>query len=160
MGGNTKLKGLRNWAFVQRNMFPGQGNDSNKVFIFKMSEVGPNSGVDLVSRMQPGSNFKLAWMMYDHIKCISSWTTMACHVYDSTYQHVMTIACDNFQFEDKDAQVVFLKNFNHVMARHGVPNPHFKGFIADSAHVNWNVVRIVYGSSVLLQIITVCKTIV
>ena len=29
-------------------MFLGQGNDFDKVFIFKMSEIGPNSGVDLV----------------------------------------------------------------------------------------------------------------
>ena len=47
----TKLRGLSNWAFVQRNMFPGQGNDSDKVFVFKMLELGPGSGVDLVKRM-------------------------------------------------------------------------------------------------------------
>ena len=43
----TKLRGLSNWAFVQRNMFLRQGDDSNKIFIFKMSKVGPGSGVDL-----------------------------------------------------------------------------------------------------------------
>jgi hypothetical protein len=32
------------------------------------------------------------------------------------------------------------------MARHGIPYPTFKGFMADSAQTNWNVVRIVYGS--------------
>jgi hypothetical protein len=25
--------------------------------------------------------------------------------------------------------------------------PNFKGFIVDSAHVNWNVVKVVYGSN-------------
>jgi hypothetical protein len=40
--------GVSNWAYVQRNMFRGQGDDSDKVFIFKMSEVGPGCGVDLV----------------------------------------------------------------------------------------------------------------
>ncbi len=28
----------------------------------------------------------------------------------------------------------------------GVPNPNFKGFMVDNAQVNWNIVRIVYGS--------------
>ena len=60
MDGITKLRGLSNWAYVQRNMFPGQGDDSNKVFIFKMSEVGSGSGVDLVVRMQPSGDLELA----------------------------------------------------------------------------------------------------
>jgi hypothetical protein len=54
MDGITMLRGCSNWLYVQENMFPGQGSDSNKVFLFKMSEVGPSSGVDLVKRMQPG----------------------------------------------------------------------------------------------------------
>jgi hypothetical protein len=66
-------------------MFPSQGSDSNKVFVFKMSEVGPGTGVDLVKRMQPGGDLEDAWMMFDHVKRIKKWTTMACHVYDSTY---------------------------------------------------------------------------
>ena len=60
MDGITKLRGLSNCTYVQRNMFPGQGNDSDKVFIFKMSEVGPGSGVNLVAWMQPGGDLKLA----------------------------------------------------------------------------------------------------
>jgi len=32
------------------------------------------------------------------------------------------------------------------MANNGVPNPNFKGFMADKAHANWNVIRIIYGS--------------
>ena len=32
------------------------------------------------------------------------------------------------------------------MARYGVPNPVFKGFMVDSAQANWNAVKIVYGS--------------
>ena len=58
----------------------------------------------------------------------------------------MTISCSDFQSEDKDAQVLFWQNLNHVMARHGIPHPTFIGFMADSAQANWNVVRIVYGS--------------
>ena len=60
MDGITKLRGLSNWAYIQRNMFPGQGNDSEKVFIFKMSEISSGSGVDLVRRMQPGGDLEHA----------------------------------------------------------------------------------------------------
>jgi hypothetical protein len=35
---------------------------------------------------------------------------------------------------------------NQVMFRLGFTNPNFKGFMADSAHANYNVVCIVYGS--------------
>ena len=112
----TKLRGLTNWAFVQQNMFLGKGDESDKVFIIKMFEVGPDSGVDLVTQLQPGSNLEHAWLMSNHVKCIHGWTTMACYVYDSTYQPVMTIACCHFQSKDKDAQMIFWKNLNHVMA--------------------------------------------
>ena len=64
MDGITKLRGLSNWAYVQQNMFPGQGDDFDKVFIFKMSEVGPGSGVDLVKRMQPSGNLEHVWSMF------------------------------------------------------------------------------------------------
>ena len=100
-------------------------NDSDKVFIFKMSEVGPGSGVDLVARMQLGGDLQLAWIMFDHVKRVINWTTMACHVYDFTYQRVMTSACCDFQSKDKDAQIIFWKNLNHVMTRHGIPSPQF-----------------------------------
>ena len=83
-------------TFVERSMFLGQGDDSNKVFIFKMSEVGPGSGVHLVTWMQASSNLEYAWIMSDHIKRVNGWTTLVCHVYDSTYQRVMTIACCDF----------------------------------------------------------------
>jgi hypothetical protein len=49
-------------------MFPGQGSDFDKVFVFKMSEVGPGSGVDLVKWMQPSGDLEDAWMMFDHVK--------------------------------------------------------------------------------------------
>ena len=38
----TRLRGLSNWAFVQINMFPGQGSELDKVYVYKMSEVGPS----------------------------------------------------------------------------------------------------------------------
>ena len=118
-------------------MFPGQGDDSEKVFIFK---IGLGSGVELVRQMQSGGDLEHAWIMFDHVKHIINWTTMVCHVYDATYQCIMTIACYDFQSEDKDAQIIFWKNLNHVMARHGVPLLQFQGFMADSAQANWNAV--------------------
>jgi hypothetical protein len=136
MDGITMLRGCSNWLYVQENMFPGQGTDFDKVFVFKMSEVDPSSGVDLVKRMQPGSDLEDAWMMFDHVKRIKKWTTMACHVYDSTYYRLMTIAVCNMQSEDTTAQSVLWKNFNVVLTRHGVPEPKFKGFMADSAQAN------------------------
>jgi hypothetical protein len=45
MDGITMLKGCSNWTYVQENMFPGQGSDSDKVFVFKMFEVGPSSAM-------------------------------------------------------------------------------------------------------------------
>ena len=142
----AKLQGVSNWAYVQRNQFPRHGDDTNKVFNFKMSEVGHGSGVDLVRRMQPGGDLENAWMISDHVKRVKKCTTTAAHVYDETYQRVMTISCCDFQLEDKDAQVFFRQYLNHVMARHDIPHPTFIGFMGDIAQINWNVIRIVYGS--------------
>jgi hypothetical protein len=96
--------------------------------------------------MQPGGDLENAWMMSNHVKWIKGWTTMAAHMYDGTYQRVMTIACCDFQSEDNDAQVFFSLNLNHVMARHGIPHATFISSMADSVQANWNIVRIVYGS--------------
>ena len=97
MDGIANLRGVSTWAYVQHNEFPGQGDETDKVFVFKMSEVGPESGVDLVRRMQPGRDLEHAWIMSDYVKRVAKWTTMVCHVYDGTYQRVMTIACCDFQ---------------------------------------------------------------
>jgi ribosome biogenesis protein Nip4 len=51
MDGIAKLRGVSNWAYVQRNQFLRQSDDADKVFVFKMSEVGLGSGVDLVRQM-------------------------------------------------------------------------------------------------------------
>jgi hypothetical protein len=61
---------------------------------------------------------------------------MACHVYDSRYCKVLTIACCDMQSEDGAAQILFWENLNAVMAENGVPNVNFKGFMADSAQAN------------------------
>jgi hypothetical protein len=143
----TMLRGCSHWPYVRKNMFPGQGFDSDKMFLFKMSEVmGPGSGVDLVKYMQPGGDLQDAWIMFDHVKHVKKWTTMACHVYDSTYYRVMTIAICDMQSEDAAAQSVLCKNLNVVVAKHGITQPKFNGFMANSAQANWNAVQIIYGS--------------
>jgi hypothetical protein len=79
--------------YIQGNVFPGQGKD--KVYVFKMLEDGPGSGVDLVKRMHPRGDLEKAWLMFDHVKRVLEWTTMAYHVYGATNCKVMTIAvCD------------------------------------------------------------------
>jgi hypothetical protein len=58
----------------------------------------------------------------------------------------MTIAVCVLQSEDAAAQSVLLKKLNVVVAKHGVSEPKFKGFMADSAQANWNAVWVIYGS--------------
>ena len=55
----------------------------------------------------------------------------------------MTIAICDMQSEDIEVQVQFWRSLNVVMTGHGVENPNFKGFMADSAMANWKDVRIV-----------------
>jgi hypothetical protein len=60
-----------------------------------MSIDGATFGFDLVWQMQLGDNLQNAWMMFDHIKHVQGWMTMACHVYNPVYCKVMTIVvCD------------------------------------------------------------------
>jgi hypothetical protein len=100
----------------------------------------------LVKRMQPGGDLEDAYIMFDHIKRVKNWTTIACHVYDSAYCRVMTIAVCDMQLEDAAAQMVLWRNLKDVMARHGILEPKFKEFMADNAQTNWNAIRVIYGS--------------
>ena len=72
MDGITKLKGHSNWSYVQKNMFSGQGDDSNKIFIFKMSKVGPGSRVNLVAQMQCDGDVELVWIMFEYVKRVTN----------------------------------------------------------------------------------------
>jgi hypothetical protein len=38
------------------------------MFIFKMSEVGPGSGMHLVKQMQPDGDLEDAWIIFNHVK--------------------------------------------------------------------------------------------
>ena len=138
------MKRESKFEFIHDSVFPGQ--EKEKVYMFKMLTKGPGSGVDLVRRMQPPGDLQNAWVMFDHMKRVKDWTTMACHVYDTEYKKVMTIAMCDMQSENTEVQVQFWRSLNAIMHRHRVENPNFKGFMADSAMANWNAVYIVYGS--------------
>ena len=59
--------------------------------------------------------------MFDHVKHVKHWTTMACHVYDSAYYWIMTVAICDMQSEDATAQILLWKNLNAVMAKARYP---------------------------------------
>ena len=71
---------------------------------------------------------------------------MACHVYNSKYCKVMTIALCDMQSEDATAQTLFWENLNIVMEENGHEKPNFKGFMVDSTGANWHAVWKVYGN--------------
>ncbi len=101
-----------------------------------MSVDLPGSGVDLVKRMHEGGDMENSWIMFDHVKRLKDWTTLACHVYDSKYCKVLTIACCDMQFEDGVAQTFLWENLNSFMLENKVSKVNFKGFMDDSAHAN------------------------
>ena len=82
-----KLKRECTYDFFQGSRFPGQGKEGEKCFVFKMSTVGPSSGVDLVNRMRRTGtgDLRYAWIQFDHMRRVMDWVTMGCHVYDPRY---------------------------------------------------------------------------
>jgi hypothetical protein len=118
------MKTFTTIEYIHANVFPGQGKD--KVYVFKMLEDKPGSGVDLVKRMDPGGDLENAWLMFDHVKRVKEWTTMACHVYDAAYCKVMTIAVCDMQLEDTKAQCIMWRKLNDLMAKNGVENTNSK----------------------------------
>jgi hypothetical protein len=75
------LKDHSSFKYVHGRRFLGQSKD--KIFVFKMPVDLPESGVDLVKRMQVGGDMENSWLMFDHVKRLKDWTTLACHVYDN-----------------------------------------------------------------------------
>jgi hypothetical protein len=74
-----------------------------------------------------------AWMMFDHVKHVQGWTTMAYHVYDMVYCKVMTIVVCDMQFEDMEAQCILWRKLNVLIEKKGQGMHIFNGFIVDSA---------------------------
>ena len=139
-----KLKRGSRYDFIHGSCFPGQG--SNLAYIFKMSTVGPGSGVDLVRRMQKGGNLQSEFIIFDHVKRVLFWTTLGAHVYDLVHCKVMTICVCDMKSEMADHQKQMWMSLIAVMEKHGVKDVNFAGFMADSAQANFNVVREVFGS--------------
>jgi hypothetical protein len=113
-------------------------------FLFKMLLYGLASKVNLVRCMQFGGDLLNCWLMFEHVKRVQEWTTMACHVYDPMYCKLFTIAICDMQSESTKVQCVMWTKLNQVMLRFGFANPNSKGFMVDSAQANWNVVHIMY----------------
>lgn len=67
--------------------------------------------------------------MFDHCKCVSNWTTMACHVYDLNYVRVMIIVMCDMWLKDVESQVLIWRALVKVMKANSVDMPQFKGFI-------------------------------
>lgn len=86
------------FEFIHDSVFPRQGKE--KVYLFKMLTAGSESGVDLVKCMQPRGDLQNVSMIFDHVKQVKDWTTMACYVYDIGYKKVMIIATCDMQSED------------------------------------------------------------
>jgi hypothetical protein len=99
--------------------------------------------------MQHVRDLQNAWIIFDHVKRVASWTTMVCHVYDLAYCKVLTIAVCDMQFEDIEAQRLMWTKFNETMLKHKFPKPNFKGFMDDNPQANWNMIKIVYGFGTL-----------
>ena len=124
--------------YIHGNIFPGQ--EKKKLYVFKMLEDGPRSGVDLVKCMQPGGDLENAWLIFEHIKRVKEWTTMACHMYIVAYCKVMTITICNMQSKDTKVQYIMWRELNNLMAKNSIEKTNFKGFMVDSALANWNAI--------------------
>ena len=93
------------YNYVHSSIFPWQSK--NQVFVFKLFIDLPGSGVDLVKCMQVSSDMENLWIMFDHVKRLKHWTTLACHVYDTKYCKVLTIFYYDMQQEDGAAHTLF-----------------------------------------------------
>jgi hypothetical protein len=78
------LKVNNGYCYIQDNCFPRQ-QTKEKLFLFKMFMRGDGSGYDLVKWMEPRGDLQTTLIMFDRVKHVEGWTTLACHVYDSFY---------------------------------------------------------------------------
>jgi 6-phosphofructokinase len=67
--------------------------------------------------MQLKGDLENSWMMFNHVKRVQGWTTMAYHVYDPVYCKVMSIAICDMQLEDTEAQCIFWKKQNAIVLK-------------------------------------------
>jgi hypothetical protein len=86
--------------------------------------------------MQLGEDLQNTWIMFDHVRCVASWTTMACHVYDHAYCKMMTNAiCDMYSKNIKVQQIMWTK-LNETILKHRSAKLNFKGFMVNNTQAN------------------------
>ncbi len=83
--------------------------------------------------MQPTRDLQNVWIMFDHVKRVVGWTTMACHVYDRVYCKMLTTVVCDMQYEDIKVQQLMWKKLNEMMLKHGFLKPNFKRFMVNNA---------------------------
>jgi hypothetical protein len=49
------------------------------------------------------------------------------------------------KLEETEAQCILWRKLNAIIMKKGVANPNVKGFMANNAQTNWNVISIIYG---------------
>lgn len=81
------LKDHLDFKYVHSNIFLGQSK--GKEYVFKLSVHSLGSGVDFVKHMQVGEDMENSWIIFDHVKHLKNWITLACHVYDTEYCKVL-----------------------------------------------------------------------
>lgn len=74
-----------------------------------LNNCGNNVG--LVRWMQPCGDLKNAWILFDHVKHVVGWNTMACHIYDSIYYKVMITIIYDMQSKSMKLNVFYEQNF-------------------------------------------------
>jgi hypothetical protein len=86
--------------------------------------------------VQPNDDLQNVWMMFDHVKNVQRWMTMACHIYDLVYCKVTMIAICDMQFENINVQCILQRKLNAIVKKKGLGMPIFKGFMANNAQAN------------------------
>jgi hypothetical protein len=101
--------------------------------------------------MQPIADLQNTWIMFEHVKCVASSITMACHMYDPTYYKMMTIVICDLQYEDTKIQQIMWTKLNEMLLKHGFPNSNFKDscMIAHKPIQTWSKLLIVWGTPML-----------
>jgi hypothetical protein len=62
------------------------------------------------------------WIMFDHVKRVVRWITMAFHVYDLAYCKMMAMVVCDMQSKDTKVQQIMWTRFNEIMLKHRFPN--------------------------------------
>ncbi len=75
-------------------------------------------------------------MMFDHIKHVQGWTTMACHIYDLVYCKVMTIVVYDMQFKGMKTKCIMWRKLNTIYEKKEWGTPIFKRFMVDDGQAN------------------------